>query len=203
MMWMLVALLAAQDMTPEQVAAIKARANPEVIREATLHPLFPVQMCAEHYAGQLNFPGDALGQDCLVMSGIEDQGYMALYRTDGKTNEDWYGWGETVHAPIAGTIGKKLVNETVNTPGTMGKPPAGALMINGEDGLTVVVAHLGSFSVEEGDTVAVGQPIGTIGNNGFSRAPHIHVGAFDKESALQIRWDLKALAALNEDVVED
>lgn len=186
-----------EEITPEQLAAIEARANPPVIREAMLHPLFASPaMCTEHWAGQLMYLGDALGQDCMVIGGIEERGFASPYRTDGKTNEDWYGWGETVLAPVSGKIVKFFENPVVNTPGAAGTPPAQGLAIAREDGLTVVVAHLGSFSVAMGDMVEAGQPIGAIGNNGYGRAPHIHVAAFDKESALQIRWDLKATAAL-------
>lgn len=198
-LWSL-ALMAAQDMTPEQREAIARRANPEVIRQVTLHPLFEADtMCSEHWAGQLMFPGDALGQDCMVTGGIAERGYASPYRTDGSTNEDWYGWGETVLAPISGTVARRMTNDVVNTPGELGTPPANMMLIEGADGVSVVVAHLGDVMVAEGDTVEAGQPIGTVGNNGYGRAPHIHVGAFDSESALQIRWDLKAMAALMSD----
>ena len=96
-------------MTAEQRAAIEARANPEIIRQALLHPLFAEDSaCAEHWAGQLMFPGDALGQDCMIFGGIEERGFMSPYRTDGTTNEDWYGWGVSVLAPIDGTVVRLL-----------------------------------------------------------------------------------------------
>ena len=187
-------------MDADELAALMARANPEEIREVSLHPLFAQDaMCSEHWAGQLLFPGDALGQDCMVVGGIEERGYLSPYRTDGRANEDWYGWQAPVLSPVSGNVTRVLENDVVNQPGVLGQPPAQALMITREDGLIVVVAHLGEISVAVGDHVEAGQPVGTVGNNGYSRAPHIHVGAADNRGSLQIRWDLKALAGLRAD----
>jgi len=94
-----------------------------------------------------------------------------------------------VLAPITGTVRKVRANPVVNVPGTMGKPPAGILVLESTDGAMVMVAHLGSFTVEEGATVEAGQPIGTVGNNGMSRHPHIHLGAWRGETPLQLRVD--------------
>ena len=84
--------------------------EPALAREVTgeieavlLAPLFREPfMCSEHHDKQMPHVGDALGTDCLVTGGIDDkgQGFSALYRTDGRTNEDWYGWGRDVLAPL-------------------------------------------------------------------------------------------------------
>jgi len=199
-MFLTLVLLAVQQLTPEHQAAMEKRANPDVIRQAQLHPLFAdAYVCGEHWAGQLMFPGDALGQDCMIVGGIDERGYAAPYRSDGKTNEDWYGWQQLVLVPISGTVVRIMTNETVNLPGELGEPPATFVVIQNDAGLKVLLAHLGSLDVAEGDAVTAGQQIGTVGNNGFGRAPHIHIGAFDDESALQIRWDLKAMAAQMKD----
>lgn len=197
MIWLTLAAMAAQDMSPEKLADLKARSNPEHIRQVTFHPLFNADTsCSEHWAGQLLFPGDALGQDCMITGGISERGYASPYRTDGSTNDDWYGWGEAVLAPIGGTVARRLNNEIINKPGELGRPPANMIIIESEGDISIIVAHLGEVLVNEGDKIEPGQPIGTVGNNGYSRAPHIHIGASDKESALQIRWDLKAAANL-------
>lgn len=40
----------------------------------------------------------------------------------------------------------------------------------------IVLAHLHSISVEEGQIVPLGDPIGVMGNTGFSFGVHLHVG---------------------------
>jgi len=62
--------------------------------------------------------------------------------------------------------------------------------------MNVLYAHIADVRVKEGDSVKAGQPIAKVGNNGFGRAPHIHIGAFKGEMPLQIRWDLRAMAKL-------
>ena len=49
------------------------------------------------------------------------------------------------------------------------------------------------LSVKEGDTVKAGDIVAKVGNNGFSRNPHIHVGAWKGNTPLQIRFDLKTM----------
>ena len=47
----------------------------------------------------------------------------------------------------------------------------------------------------EGDTVRAGQFVARVGNNGYGRSPHIHVGAWKGQTPYQIRWDLRRPAA--------
>ena len=65
-----------------------------------------------------------------------------------------------------------------------------------EGGLHVMAGHLREIRVKEGDRLQAGQPIGFVGNNGNSRHPHIHLGAWHGDEPLQIRFDLRALAKL-------
>ena len=172
------------------------------IESVLLHPLFAADfVCSEHHEGQLPYLGDALGSDCMVMGGLGDDGtsgFMSPYRSDGKTNADWYGWQAPVLAPIAGTVDRVHVNPVLNTPGEMGRPPATLVLLTGADGTHVMLAHLADVTVKQGDTVKAGQPLGVVGNNGFARAPHIHIGAWRGTTPLQIRFDLRAMAALRE-----
>lgn len=175
-------------------------AKVDAIGFALIHPLFSADyMCSEHFEGQLNYPGDDLGADCIVTGGLstdETSGFSKAYKTDGKTNEDWYGWREPVLAPITGTVARIHVNPVVNKPGEMGKPPASFVVFRHDDGMMVLVAHVADIAVKEGDKVTAGQPFAKVGNNGFSRSPHIHIGAWRDMTPLQIRFDLRAKGLL-------
>lgn len=168
------------------------------IQEITLAPIFRYRfMCSEHPAGELDYAGDALGADCLVFGGMDgDTGFAKLYRGDGRANADWYGWQTDVLAPVKGVVAFVYDNPRVNTPGTLGPPPAGTVRIRNGDGVIVTMGHLADIRVHVGDTVEAGQVLGVDGNNGNARAPHIHVGAYREATnePLQIRWDLRTLA---------
>ena len=177
--------------TPPPLAAV----DQGPIEQVELGPIFSKPfLCYEHAEGELEFAGDALGSDCLIYGGDRKPEIMRLYRTDGATNEDWYGWGQDVLAPIEGLVRVVLINPVVNPPGTEGKPPASLIQIERPDGLNVTIAHVADVRVKEGDRVEAGQLIATVGNNGFSRKPHIHVGAFRENKPFQLRWDLRAIA---------
>jgi hypothetical protein len=156
------------------------------------HPPFRKPfMCSEHPAGELAILGDDLGQDCLIVDFVEREGrtWAMPYRTDGANNEDWFGWDEPVHSPCDCTVLQIKPNPVVNEPGRMGQSRAAGITLQAADGVHFVLGHLGSFAVEVGETVSYGQVIGTVGNNGFSRSPHIHAGAWRGTEGLQIRWD--------------
>lgn len=154
--------------------------------------------CAEHAVGELPLAGDALGTDCVIIGGIDEHGngFARPFRTDGRTNSDWYGWHEDVLAPFDGVVDAVIANNTVNDPGTMGRPPAGILRFIREDGTAVVYGHVDDIQVKPGERVTAGQVVAKVGNNGVSRSPHIHVGAYRGDVPLQIRWDLRAMARL-------
>ena len=180
---------------PPEAAAVAG-----AIQQVELSPLFAEDfVCAEHFDGQIPYAGDALGGDCVVTGGVDgDTGYSRPFRTDGRTNEDWYGWRAEVLSPTDGIVVGVIAKEGANVPGTLGKPPAAMLQIRRADGTIVVLAHVTDIAVKRGDRVAAGQKIARVGNNGFARSPHIHIGAWREATAepLQIRWDLRAMAKL-------
>lgn len=196
-------LTAAAAPQAERTFIMPPKAVPsEVIHEVTLSPIYAQDfVCMEHYAGQIPYAGDALGTDCMIVGGVNgDSGYVRPYRTDGRTNADWYGYGANVLSPTDGVIAGVLSKTEVNTPGTMGKPPAAMVQIRRSDGIVVTLAHLAAIRVKRGDPVRAGDVLGVVGNNGFARAPHTHVGAWREATAepLQIRWDLAAMARLRD-----
>ena len=184
-----------------------AQLHTDPVEAITIHPPLAARFqCAEHPMGAEDHVVDALGTDCTV-SRTEDEAFPTLYVGDGSRNEDWHIWREPVLAPFDGVVFMAAEHPTVNTPGTWGEGRAGGVLIQrlGDDGerpVMVALIHLREISVAAGDTVRAGQPVGRVGNNGISRFPHLHVGAFrgapfdEDATALQIRFDLRAMGRL-------
>ncbi len=177
-------------------ARAAAAASAPLPAQFLAHPLFAASYaCSEHAWGELPYLGDDLGQDCVQQQFVDEGGhaFMKSYRGDGLRNEDWFGWDQPVLSPCDCTVLKVGVNATTNVPGVLGKPPASMVVLQAADGTRVVLAHVQSLSVKEGEQVKAGQAIARVGNNGYSRMPHIHIGAWKDKQALQIRWDQRAM----------
>ena len=147
--------------------------------------------CTEHFAGQFIELGDALGTDCIVTRLVDVDGrlFSRMYSGDGSKNEDWYGWRQPLLSPCDCEVMAVNINPVTNEPGKPGKPPASLIMFRRDDGVWFVYGHLQEAIVRVGDKVTAGQAVARIGNNGYGRVPHVHVGAWRGEEALQIRWD--------------
>jgi hypothetical protein len=166
------------------------------IAQFLAHPLFlEPYSCSEHAAGELPYLGDDLGQDCMIEAYVEKKGraFMRAYATDGLANEDWYGWNKVVLSPCDCSVVSVEINPVTNVPGQTGKPPASSIELRTEDGIFVVLAHIQAPLVAKGDRLQSGQPVARVGNNGYSRVPHIHIGAWRDRDGLQIRWDQKKI----------
>jgi hypothetical protein len=167
-------------------------------KQIVLGPIYKERhFCGEHTATSWNL-GDSLGTDCMVVSDW-GHGFPKMYRTDGKTNEDWYGWHVNVLAPIDGKVVGTFVNSIENTPGRFGKGQASAVQILTPQNCLVIVVHVANIRVTPGDSVKAGQVIAQVGNSGVADAPHTHIGAYDLNTdlPLQIRWDLAEQAKLS------
>lgn len=187
-------------LSPASAFAQGRAVTPEVIETVTLHRIFNEYFsCGEHYNGELEYLGDALGTDCVIQSGLQgDTGFVTAFRNDGARNEDWYGWNAEVLAPFDGTVVAVNVNPVVNQPGQLGRPPASIILFERADGVRVLFAHVQDLQVARGDTVRAGQVVARVGNNGYGRNPHIHIGAWKGETPYQIRWDLRSNAQRTE-----
>ena len=166
-----------------------ASPTPEV---AIAHP--PVDAfysCSEHFAGQFSSLGDALGTDCTPQRLTEVDGrlWSRAYANDGASNEDWYGWSMELLSPCDCEVVEVFENNVQNTPGVMGKGRAASVDFKRSDGVHFTYAHVRNVLVSVGDKVVSGQPVAMIGNNGYSRSPHVHVAAWHGKTPLQIRWD--------------
>jgi hypothetical protein len=155
-------------------------------------------VCGEHPAGQIPTLGNDLGADCSVTGRVEIAGgrFSRAYRTDGRSNEDYFGWRAPVLAPFDGVVEAVRASDTDNAPGIMGAGVPGLIVFRRDDGVLVVFAHIDDPRVAVGDRVRAGQEIAVIGNNGASFAPHVHIGAWKGDTPYQIRFDLRAMGAL-------
>lgn len=147
---------------------------------------------------------DQLGRDFAVKK-VGDDGIARAYRlgSGGKQNEDWFGWRRNVLAPFEATVVRVARPDSVNTPGTMNRDDQPGLIVfeDENENVTVAYAHVREIGVEEGDAVEPGEVVAKVGNNGTSRGPHVHVGAWkggverlgaESGTPLQIQVDLYA-----------
>lgn len=161
-----------------------------------IHPPFSeAYSCSEHWDGQLAYMGDSLGADCTIGKMVEKEGrlWMREHQSSGFENEDWFGYGMDVLAPCDCTVSKINVNPEENPPGQLGEPPASFVIFERSDGTRILYAHVKDIRVSEGAQVKAGDVVASVGNNGYSRQPHVHIGAWHEEEALQIRFDQKRM----------
>lgn len=132
--------------------------------------------CSEHWDGQFQYPGDALGTDCVVQDFRKEDGrmFMVSYQGKGYKNEDWFGYGKELLSPCDCRVININVNKITNTPGKMTPGQSSSIIFQKKDGTSILLAH--------------------IGNNGYSRNPHVHIGAWKGDEPLQIQFDQKTLA---------
>lgn len=174
---------------PSKLAAIESIVIQPIMKGAVF--------CSEHYlAESRGMPlGDALGSDCLLSQPLDTLGPdspFVFYRGAGTSNEDWFGWGATLLAPFDGIVEQVFVNPVVNAVGKKGKDRASMIVFERKDGARVVYAHVAAIYVKAGQAVRAGEAVGTVGNNGPSKSPHTHVGAWRGSTPLQVRFDLSA-----------
>lgn len=165
-----------------------------------LHPIFNrYTVYNDHYDGELDTLGDALGRDCMIEAFLPDRlDFARQYIGDGSRNEDWFSWNAEVFAPISGKVTEIYINEVVNVPGKMNPSRSSSLFIQSEDGITVMLGHIQNPVVAVGDVVTEGQLLAYVGNNGFSRQPHIHVGAYRGDQPLMVGFDAEKVGKLRE-----
>lgn len=172
-------------------------ASDSQITSVLAHPPFATYYSCIEHAASLDFgPGDALGADCIVQAFPEDKErfWLRSHRGDGSSNEDWYGWRKEVLSPCDCTVVEIHVNDTTNMPGQMTPGKASSVKLERPDGTMFTVAHVREIEVEAGEQVRAGQAIARVGNNGYSRHPHVHIGAWKGDQPFQIRFDLSKMA---------
>ena len=125
------------------------------------------------------------GRYAYDLSPVDGEGRM--FRTDGSTNADWYGWEAPVRAPAAGIvvaaandqpdyeIGRTRMDERH----VLERPLAlygNYVVIDHGDGEFSMLAHMreGSVTVKPGTRVKAGETIGRIGFSGAVYTVHLH-----------------------------
>ena len=167
--------------------------NDTLSKSVIIHPVIEGELVSsEHeYKSKLRL-GDQLGRDFTVAE-MQDDGIAKRYKNKGRTNKDWYGWRKNVLAPFDGKVTRVQYPDTTNKPGTMNRDAdPGLIFFQNKNHVTVIYAHAREIEVEEGQQVKAGDVVAKVGNNGNSRLPHIHVGAWNKDTPLQIQVDLYA-----------
>jgi len=167
--------------------------NDTLTQSVLIHPPIDVTgdsldlSTGEHeYSPQLRL-ADQLGRDFMVEKFNKD-GIARPYRpgSRGQQNEDWYGWRRDVLAPFKATVARVTEPDTLNAPGTMNREaqPGFILFEDQDDNVSVLYAHVREISVEKGEEVRPGEVVAKVGNNGNSRNPHVHIGAWRGSASL-------------------
>ena len=117
-------------------------------------------------------------------------------------NQDFVIWGDEVIAPCTGEVVKAQDGEQdrpawdLSVLGGKHDPYGNTVTLRCGQHL-VFLAHLmkGSVVAKVGDTIALGQPIGKVGNSGNTTEPHLHIHAINEMSrqAVPLRFQGKYL----------
>lgn len=100
------------------------------------------------------------------------------YKTDGKTNEDYYAFGKELIAPCDGDIVLVVDGVKDNIPGVLNPMyvPGNTVVIKTPNNEYLFFAHFKQHSiiVKQGQKVKQGQLLGLCGNSGNSSEAHLH-----------------------------
>jgi len=126
---------------------------------------------------ELNYHVESEAQkNAFDMVVTDDKG--SSFRTDGKTNEDYYAFGKELIAPCDGEVVWVVDGVKDNVPGTLNPiyVPGNTVIIKTANNEYLFFAHFKQHSivVKQGQKVKQGQLLGLCGNSGNSSEPHLH-----------------------------
>jgi hypothetical protein len=97
-------------------------------------------------------------------------------------NEDYFGWDQTVTATLGGRVIRAHAEATDHTPPKQADKDAPVnevyLQVARDTALNLAHFHQNTVTAKEGDTIALGSPLGGVGNSGYSSIPHLHLAAW-------------------------
>lgn len=100
------------------------------------------------------------------------------FKTDGKTNDDYYAFGRDIFAPCNGEVVLVVDGVKDNIPGTLNPIylPGNTVIIKTDNNEYLFFAHFKqhSIAVKQGQKVKQEQLLGVCGNSGNSSEPHLH-----------------------------
>jgi murein DD-endopeptidase MepM/ murein hydrolase activator NlpD len=100
------------------------------------------------------------------------------YKTDGKTNEDYYAFGKNLIAPCDGEVVLVVDGIKDNVPGVLNPVyvPGNTVIVKTANNEYLFFAHFKQHSivVKQGQKIKQGQQLGLCGNSGNSSEPHLH-----------------------------
>ena len=110
------------------------------------------------------------------------------FKTNGRTNEDYYAFGQPLIAPCDAEVVSVIEGVKDNIPGEMNpaQVTGNSVVLKTAANEYILFAHfkLNSIKVKAGDSVKKGQLLGLCGNSGNSSEPHLHFHIQDKENML-------------------
>lgn len=108
------------------------------------------------------------------------------YKTDGRANDDYYAFGQSLTAPCDGEVVLAVDGVKDNIPGEMNTMfvTGNTVVIKTVNNEYLLFAHFKQYSikVKQGDKVKQGQLLGLCGNSGNSSEPHLHFHIQNKEN---------------------
>lgn len=142
-----------------------------------LYPIFNrYTVYNDHYDGELDGLGDALGRDCTIAAILPEKlDFTREYKGDGSRNEDWFSWNAEVFAPVSGKVISVYINDVTNVPGQMNSSKASTIVIQRDDEVNIILAHIQNPVVSEGGRSEGGTVAGLCGQQWFlpaSAYPH-------------------------------
>ena len=110
----------------------------------------------------------------IVINGTDRKSF----RTDGRTNGDYYAFGQELTAPCDAEVIVAIDGIKDNIPGKVNPlyAPGNSILLKIKNDEYILLAHLkqNSIKVTQGETVKQGQLLALCGNSGNSSEPHLH-----------------------------